>query len=60
MGLDSGTPGSQTEPKADAQSLSHPGTPRKMTFNSLYRLSPSRQPSVQNITKTERVFFFFY
>ena len=27
MGLDSRTPGSQPEPKADAQPLSHPGIP---------------------------------
>ena len=27
MGLDPGTPGSHPEPKADAQSLSHPGVP---------------------------------
>ena len=26
-GLDPGTPGSQLEPKADAQPLSHPGAP---------------------------------
>ena len=26
-GFDPGTPGSQPEPKADAQPLSHPGTP---------------------------------
>ena len=28
VGLDPGTPGSGLEPKADAQSLSHPGSPR--------------------------------
>ena len=27
VGLDPGTPGSHPEPKADAQSLSHPGVP---------------------------------
>ena len=32
MGLDPRTPGSQPEPKADAQPLSHPGAPRHI-FN---------------------------
>ena len=28
VGLDLGTPGSRSEPKADTQMLSHPGVPR--------------------------------
>ena len=30
--LDPRTPGSQPEPKADAQPLSHPGIPRELIF----------------------------
>ena len=32
VGLDSGTPGSRPEPKADAQLLSHPGIPEMFIF----------------------------
>ena len=34
VGLDPRTPGSQPEPKADAQPLSHPGAPKVDLFNS--------------------------
>ena len=34
VGLDARTPGSWPEPKADAQPLSHPGTPRDFFLNS--------------------------
>ena len=34
VGLDPGTPGSQPEPKADAQPLSHPGAPLTFLYNS--------------------------
>ena len=33
MGLDPRTPGSRTEPKADAQPLSHPGAPKPVTLD---------------------------
>ena len=33
VGLDPGTPGSRTEPKADAQPLSHPGAPKPVTLD---------------------------
>ena len=33
MGLDPRTPESPSEPKADAQPLSHPGAPTKQTLN---------------------------
>ena len=33
IGLDPRTPGSQPEPKADTQPLSHPGVPRFFFFN---------------------------
>ena len=32
VGLNLRTPGSQPEPKADAQPLSHPGIPRELIF----------------------------
>ena len=32
MGLNSGTPGSHPEPKADAQPMSHPGVPKDILF----------------------------
>ena len=32
VGLDPRTPGSQPEPKADAQPLSHPGAPKPRYF----------------------------
>ena len=35
VGLDSGTPGSCPEPKADAQPLSHPGVPTA-SFRTLF------------------------
>ena len=41
VGLDPGTPGSQPEPEADAQPLSHPGVPR-LVFHKL--LSHSGRP----------------
>ena len=37
-GLDPGTPGSQPEPKADAQPLSHPGVPTHFIY--MFLLSP--------------------
>ena len=36
VGLDPRTPGSWPEPKADAQPLSHPGSPRVKSFFSLH------------------------
>ena len=35
VGLDPETPGSHPEPKANAQSLSHPGISEKIIFNYL-------------------------
>ena len=48
VGLDPGTPGSCPEPKADAQSLSHPGIPKNILFKfslPTYSLTPSAHPS---------------
>ena len=46
VGLDSRTPGSRPEPKADTQSLSHPSTPV------IYFLTAKMQlPGIQGIKK---------
>ena len=41
VGLSPGTPGSQPEPKADAQSLSHPGIPEPQTLKEIKFEAPS-------------------
>ena len=37
VGLDSRTPGSRPEPKADAQPLSHPGAPLPEIFDRIHQ-----------------------
>ena len=44
VGLDPWTPGSQAEPKADAQPLSHPGAPWSLKFLTCRKKMPPSGP----------------
>ena len=55
MGLDPGTPGSQPEPKADAQPMKHPGVPsQKFTLKNLSHVPPQPHPQF-SITRSFKI-----